>query len=147
MNKSSLITILAVFGLVAVRIVGSNIFYDPLIEFFHHGDYQLNDLPPIVYWKFTFSLFIRFIINSALTLVIVKSVFDNVGLLKLTAVILGLTFIIFTPILLALTVNGNSEYYQYLFYVRRILIHPVLTLILIPAYLYHQRSLKKTSND
>jgi len=147
MNKNSIITVVAVLGLIAVRVVGSTLFYDPLIEFFHHGDYQLNALPTMDYGKFLFSLFSRFLINSLLTLVIVKSVFDSHGLIKLTTVILGLTFLLLTPILIVLMSNGNSDYYQYLFYVRRILIHPVLTLILIPAYLYHQRSLKLRTND
>jgi exosortase F-associated protein len=147
MSKKTIVVIFAILGLVAVRVMGTRLFYDPLIPFFHQGDYHLQDLPEIVYWKFLGSLFFRFSVNTFFTLIIVNTVFKKVDLLKLTALIFGLTFMLLAPILLILVWKGGAENYQFLFYTRRILIHPVLTLILIPAYIYHQRNLKTKSND
>lgn len=147
MTKRTLYIVLAILGLVSVRLVGRHLFYDPLIPFFHQADYMLKPLPDLVYWKYFTFLFLRFIINSAFTLIIVKELFGKPDLIRLTAFILGLTFLVLAPILMLLIWNGESSNYQYLFYARRILIHPVLTLILIPAYLYHQRSIKRNSND
>jgi exosortase F-associated protein len=143
MNKKNAFIVLAIIGLIAVRLIGARVFYDPLIAFFHQADYQLQELPEIVYWKYMVSLFIRFAINTTLTLILVKLIFDNNDLTKLTLVILALAIAIFVPVLLYFMNNGDFNNYHYLFYVRRMLIHPVLTLILIPAFLYHQRSFKK----
>lgn len=147
MGRRTLITVIAVIGLVSVRLMAPHIFYDPLIHFFHQLDYQVTDLPEVNKFKFTFSLLLRFLLNTALTLVIVNEVFQKKDLLRLTIAILTITFVVLTPILLVLIHNGNQEHYQYLFYVRRLLIHPVLTLILIPAYLYHQRTFKTNNDD
>ncbi len=132
-------TIFAVFGLVAVRLLSPVVFYDPFIAFFHQGDYQFQSLPEIEYFPYFFSLFARYLINGILTLVIIKGVFKRGEIIQLTAVLLAIAFVVLTPILFYLIWNGSPSNYQFLFYLRRILIHPVLALVLIPAYLYHQK--------
>ena len=132
-------TIFAVLGLVCVRLLAPIVFYDPFISFFHQGDYQIQALPEVSYLHYLFSLFTRYLINSILTLVIIKGVFKRGEIIQLTAVLLAIAFIVLTPILFYLIWDGSPSNYQFLFYVRRILIHPVLALVLIPAYLYHQK--------
>ena len=147
MKKRSLYIVILIFALVGVRALGAHDFYDPLIPFFHNTDYQFMKIPELNSWKFIFSLMMRFLVNTGLTLLLVKVIFDKPGLVKLTGVILGIVFLVLAPIFLWLVFNAESEQYRYLFYIRRILIHPVLTLILIPAFLYNERASKKTSND
>jgi exosortase F-associated protein len=147
MKKRNVYIVFLIFALVGVRVVGAHIFYDPLIPFFHNSEYQLMAIPEIDEWKFAFSLLIRFLLNTGLTLLLVKVIFDKPELIKLTGVILGMVFLVLTPMFLWLVFNAEPEQYRYLFYIRRILIHPVLTLILIPAFLYHERASKKTNND
>lgn len=141
-NKEVVFAIFAVFGLIAVRFLAPVVFYDPLIHFFHQSDYQIKALPPIHFASLFFSLFLRFLLNSVLTLVIIKGVFKRDELIRLTAIILSVLFVMFTPVLFYLIWGGSPENYQFIFYVRRILIHPLLALILIPAYLYHQKKSK-----
>jgi exosortase F-associated protein len=143
MQKRVIYTVVFVFALVAVRMVGSQIFYDPLINFFHLPDYQNQPLPEIEGWKYSFSLFARFMLNTLITLGLVQSIFSKPDLVKLTFVLLGLVFVILAPILIWLVFNADFDQYRYLFYIRRILIHPILTLILIPAFLYNDRVSKK----
>ena len=143
MQKRNLYIVILIIALVGVRVIGSRVFYDPLISFFHNSEYQLMEIPDLDFWKFILSLILRFLVNTGLTLFLVKVIFDKPGLVKLTAVILGLVFLVLTPVFLWLVFNADSEQYRYLFYIRRILIHPVLTLILIPAFLYHERASKK----
>ncbi|MFT4753691.1 MAG: exosortase F-associated protein [Salibacteraceae bacterium] len=147
MHKHKWLAVIGLLGFVMVRFASSRIFYDPLIHFFHQGDYQIQELPDIIYWKFMISLFFRFGTNTLLTLFIVHIIFEKIDLVKLTAIILGGMFLLLSPILLILLFIGNPDNYQFLFYTRRVLIHPVLALILIPAYLYHQRTFKINSND
>lgn len=141
-NKEVVFVILAVFGLIAVRFLAPVVFYDPLIAFFHQSDYQIKSLPPIHFDSLFFSLLLRFLLNSVLTLVIIKGIFKRDELIRLTAIILSVLFVLFTPVLFYLVWNSSPENYQFIFYIRRILIHPILALILIPAYLYHQKKSK-----
>lgn len=125
--------------------VGKDIFYDPLNAFFHIPDYQNHSLPDVVLWKFGISLFFRYVINTFLTLALVQVIFDNKDLLKFTLILYLGVFIVLIPVLLGLIANGEVDQYRYLFYTRRVLMHPILTLILIPAFLYNERS--KTPSD
>ena len=147
MQKKTIYIILLIGALILVRFVAPSLFYDPLIDFFHQSDYQYKLLPEIIYWKFLISLFFRFGLNVIFTILLVKVIFNDTDLLKLTAIIFCVLFVLLTPALVVFMMNGHSEWYQYLFYIRRMLIHPVLTLILVPAYLYQQRSLKINTND
>ena len=147
MQLRNLYIVILISALVGVRVVGASVFYDPLISFFHNSEYQLMEIPELDSWKFISSLILRFVVNTGLTLLLVKVIFNKPGLLKLTGVILGMVFLVLAPVFLWLVFNAESEQYRYLFYIRRILMHPVLTLILIPAFLYHERASKKTSND
>ena len=147
MKKEYAITVVAILALVGVRLVGGRLFYDPFISFFHQADYTSQPLPELTYGKYFLALFARFAVNGCLTLLIVKSVFNQVDLVKLTAILLAITFVVLLPILITLIMVGDMKHYHYLFYVRRILIHPVLALILIPAYMYHQKRIKLKTND
>lgn len=139
MQKKGLYIGLLILALVSVRMVGSHIFYDPLIAFFHLADYQIQPLPEIESWKYSFSLFARFMVNTLITLALVKVIFNKPELVKLTFVILGIVFVLLAPTLIWLVNSADLDQYRYLFYIRRILIHPLLTLILIPAFLYNER--------
>ncbi len=144
-TREIIFAVFGVLGLMAVRFLAPMVFYDPLIAFFHQVDYQINVLPEIQYFTLFISLLIRFVVNSVLSLVLIKSLFKRSEILEVTAVLFGITFLILTPILFYLIWDGSPNNYQFLFYVRRILIHPILTLVLIPAYLYHQNRSKSKS--
>lgn len=139
MRFKSIYIILLVIGLVAVRFMSPYLFHDPLIEFFHSAEYYNNPLPEINLGFFTISLFIRFAINTSLTLGLVYVLFEKVELIRLTTFIYIGVWVILFPILILLVFYASGDEYRYLFYIRRILIHPVLTLILIPAFLYNDR--------
>lgn len=142
MIKKSIYIVLIVIALAGVRLIGGHLFYDPLIEFFHIPDYQNHPLPEIHFWKFSIAMLFRYGINTLLTLALVQVIFQKRDLVKLTASILGIVFMAIFPLFLWGVWYAEPEQYRYLFYVRRILIHPVLTLILIPALLYHEKGQK-----
>lgn len=144
MKKGIYIAIL-IIGFVAVRIIGKGVFYDPLNAFFHIPDYQNHPMPDVEIWKYGMSLLFRYSINTVLTLALVKVIFDNRDLLKLTLVLYFGLFLLLIPVLLWLISNGEVDQYRYLFYIRRVLMHPILTLILIPAFLFNERSTRNTS--
>ncbi len=142
MIKKSIYIVLIVIALAGVRLIGGHLFYDPLIEFFHIPDYQNHLLPEIHFWKFSSAVLLRYGINMILTLMLVQVIFQKRDLVKLTVSILGIVFVVLFPLFLWGVWHAEPEQYRYLFYVRRILIHPVLTLILIPALIYHEKGQK-----
>ena len=146
MKKGILITLL-IIAFVLVRVVGKSIFYDPLIAFFHEPDYSIHTLPQIELGKYLISLLARYAVNTGLTLALVYVIFQKIELVKFSAILYALVFLVLTPILLCFILNADKSQYQFLFYVRRMLIHPVLTLIYIPALVYHDHTLKMDKND
>lgn len=142
MKNSFWYSVILILAFVAVRMVGPHVFYDPLIDFFHTPSYQNLPLPEIGLWKFSFSLFLRFALNTLITLALMKVIFNKIELIKLTVILYLIVFVIFAPILIWLVNTADLDQYRYLFYIRRILIHPILTLILIPAFLYNERVAK-----
>ena len=104
--------------LVAVRAFAPTIFYDPLIAFFKTGHLTEN-LPQINLTKILLNTSLRFWINTAISLAMILLIVAFYVLLK----------------------TSEKESYMLLFYVRRFLIHPILLLLLIPAF-YFQRNVK-----
>lgn len=139
--------VLTIGGFIMVRMVGKTVFYDPLISFFHEPEYSLLPLPEIGLLKYVLSLFLRYLTNLSLTIALVYLIFQKVELVKFTMVLYGVVFMLLTPVLILLIINAENSQYQFLFYVRRMLMHPVLTLIYIPALLYHEHSQKLNTND
>lgn len=146
MKKGFLIALL-IIGFILVRLVGKSLFYDPLIAFFHEADYSVHSLPEIELGKYLFSLIARYALNTGLTIGLVYVVFKKTELIKFTAVLYSIVFVILVPVLLWYVFNAEKSQYQFLFYIRRMLIHPVLTLIYIPALLYNEHTLKLDKDD
>ena len=140
--KKKILIALIIIGFVMVRVVGKSIFYDPLIPFFHEADYSIYDLPEISFGKYLYSLIARYALNTGLTIALVYVIFQKTELIKFTLFLYSILFAVLAPILLWYVFNAEKSQYQFLFYVRRMLIHPVLTLIYIPALLYNEHTLK-----
>ena len=115
-----------------IRAVGTEIFYDPLIAYFK-GDFQKAPLPDLELFKYSIHLFLRFALNSLLTLALIWIIFRNKQHIQFTGLallalgtLLCVGFVILYP-------NASNSNYQSIFYIRRILIHPVLMFIFIPS--------------
>ena len=137
-NKTRYLLIaLLILLLFLVRAAAQRYFYDPLILFFKQD--HLNAVPGIPnQGRFYLFLAIRYWINAAISIGIIHLLFPRFASIKFLIkifigafLLLGLGFII----LLQTSTSGN---YRALFYVRRFLIHPVLLLLLIPAF-YHRK--------
>jgi exosortase F-associated protein len=138
MRKVGGISIL-VAALVAVRVLETHLFYDPFEQFFHQPDYSIQELPEFQWFKFVGSALIRYGINGLITLGIVQWLFEKWELTRFAGIVMGVVFLVLFPVFVGLILDGDSEKYQFLFYVRRILIHPVLALLLIPAIWYNEK--------
>lgn len=126
--------------LIAVRVFEDVLFYDPLIDYFH-GEYQNHPVPEVNQVKYFMSLLLRFTMNSAISLLMIFTVLTKMRYVKFAAVIYLIVFFLST-IAFFLLINHNEPHKLTLFYVRRILIQPLLLFVLLPA-LYYQNQTEK----
>lgn len=141
--KSKGVKVVLVFLLIGVlaiiRAKGELLFYDPLIQFFK-SDYLNSSLPELNYFKLFSSLFSRYILNSIISLAIIYVIFLKKDYVIFSFYVFSIGFVIFAIPYYFLIKNYINEQYLVLFYIRRILIQPVLVLLLIPAFYYFKNS-------
>lgn len=128
---------LLVLFLAAIRFFEQELFYDPLIVFFK-SDYLLGIIPPMDMANLMFNLTLRYCLNSAISLAIIYFSFRDFNILKFSALLYAVLYVLATAIFIFLVLNIEREHYLALFYVRRFLIHPLFLLILLPAFYYYR---------
>lgn len=140
MNKflRVLLFIVSVILLVLIRRFEYRLFYDPFMAFFQ-GAYEAGDQLPL---RWYFNLMLRFLLNTIISLGILYICFLRWSVVKFSAVLYGILFLVLFPIFVFLMSKVHFDDYLSVFYVRRFLIHPVFLLLLIPAFYY-----QKVRND
>ncbi len=124
--------------LVAVRGFESDLFYDPLIQFFK-TDHTTGSLPAFDALKLLGSISLRFFANTLLSLTILWVLFRERGIIKLSLLIFLTFYVLLMIAYCYFLFYSNTADYIALFYVRRFLIQPLILLILIPAFYFHYR--------
>lgn len=132
------ILIIMLFGLlVLIRVFENQIFYDPYLLFFKN-DYLYMDFPRREVLKLTFFTSLRYILNSAISIGIIYLFFKDKSIVKFSAFVYTIAYIILILIFLYFVVNPRQEDYYLFFNFRRFLIQPVLLLLLLPAFYYYK---------
>ena len=134
---------MAVIGLLVcvlalIRLYEYRFFYDPFMYFFERAfqEQQEFHFPPRMF----FNVFLRFLLNTVVSLSILYVAFKNTGIIKFAAVIYAGFFVALFPLFIYLMHHVTHDDYLAAFYVRRFLAHPVLILILLPAFYYYRIS-------
>ena len=138
--------ILLFLALVGVRVVGKSVFYDPLIEYFKAADYSNHSIPSINQLTYYFHLCIRYIINSSISVLIIYLFFQKKEMLKLSALVFGFGLILSLGIL-SYQLNTEHTNFILLLFARRIIMHPVIVLILLPAFYFQMKQEKNTNAE
>jgi len=142
MNRNNLFRWLAaVFTailLLAVRTMENQWFPEPLIDYFARDRYLSEPLPRISAAGFLTVLW-RYAVNSVLSVTLLFLLFHNRFLTRMAIKIYTAAGIILAFLYLLALYTYQPAHYQFLFYIRRLLIHPVLLFILIPAFYYFTR--------
>ena len=132
------LALLFVVALVSIRAYEDSLFYDPFLNYFK-SDYYNLPIPKIDNLKLMLGLFLRFFLNSVLSLAVIYVLFKDIDAVKFASV---LYFIFFVMLLAAfyfiLLKNGESNKMG-LFYVRRFLIQPIFLLLFLPAFYYQKQ--------
>lgn len=136
-----LIVVFLIAVLVIIRMYGSFIFYDPFINYFK-GAYLTDQFPEFDTSFLFINIGIRYLMNSIISIAVIYTIFLNKGELKflLKFYLIGFFILSFFYYFHLKTEFNNG--YLVAFYTRRILIHPIFLLVLLPTF-YYQRILKK----
>jgi len=127
-----------IFALILVRAFESKLFYDPFLEFFH-GEIQNKPLPEFDNFKLFLGLFVRYLINSVITVLIIYFLFKETAILKLTSFLLVVFFIILITVLFLILNFLSEPDYLFVFYIRRFLIQPLFLILFVPAFYYQKK--------
>jgi len=141
-NKFKLIgAVLIVLSLTLVRMFELQLFYDPFINYFQN-DFKNLPYPQVDKLKLFYSLFFRFILNSALSLTLIYVLFQNRDIFKFSAILYALfLLVLLTSFFIVLDFFPKASWL--LFYVRRFIIQPILVLLFIPGFYYQLQNSKK----
>ena len=143
MNKFLKIFLVAVLFvlLLLVRAFETNLFYDPLIEYFKN-DYLYKYINDIDNSKLLFNMFYRFILNSVISIGIIWTLFERKDLVKFSTIFLVFAFLVLISIFAYLLQDNFKNGYLLPFYIRRFIIHPIFLLLLLPAFYFQKLSNK-----
>ena len=137
-NKSriGILLLLSIF-LVLVRALEIHLFYDPFLTFFKSEFYGLP-LPGFNVYKLIVNLFLRYFINTILSLAIIFYIFKDIELVKFSSILYFILFfiLIVSFCIIIFVLDGNNN--LILFYVRRLIIQPVFLLLFVPAVFYQK---------
>ena len=128
--------------LILMRTFAPSIFYDPFIYYFKN-DFLIGSFPNYGATKLLLSTFLRYAINMLISLTILYLIFQNKKQLVFVSKFYGIAFILLVSVYFYQLNSEFSNGYLLPFYIRRLLIHPVFLLILIPAF-YYQKVTKAT---
>lgn len=134
--KYSIIIVL-LFSLVLVRAFEEELFYDPFIDFFRN-DYLYTSIPEFYYGKLMWNLFLRYSLNSIISIGIIYLVFQKLGYVILSMKLYVIGFVILGIAYSILLFTGFEKGYLLPFYIRRFLIHPLFLLLLLAALFYEK---------
>lgn len=127
--------------LVLIRMYEYRFFYDPFMYFFEQSFQEGTQLQ--VPTEYYFNVFLRFLLNTIVSLVILYVTFESGAMIKFATIIYAAFFVVLFPLFIFLMHHVSPDDYLAAFYVRRFLVHPVLVLILLPAFYYYR--LQKTA--
>lgn len=134
-----------IIGLALVRLFESELFYDPLLAYFKSSYMQMN-LPEMNYQMLFANISFRYFINTVLSLALLYAVFRDKGMIKFTAVLYLVFFVVLISILLFALSYENPDK-MLIFYVRRFLIQPIFILLFIPGFLFQEYVNKKPEDS
>ncbi|MBF4494047.1 exosortase F system-associated protein [Flavobacterium sp. JLP] len=133
------ISIVICFGL--IRAFEIQLFYDPFLDYFEN-DYKTLPYPEVNMFKLFCGLFLRYFLNTILSLLLIYILFKDVEIFKFSVFLYLFFFVLlFGMFFIVLNYLPNDNWL--LFYVRRFIIQPIFALLFIPAFYYQQQNFKK----
>lgn len=134
------LVIIGVFGLICVRILEDQIFYDPFLNYFHEANKSIS-FPEFEWGKLIISHVFRFLLNLFFSCIIIHFLFKNKDWTIQGAILITIIFVITFPIYLFCISDRFDIGYLFSFYMRRFVIQPLIILLIIPLFYYRKQML------
>lgn len=132
------LVVAGVFGLVGVRMVEDEIFYDPFLDYFHAANKNIN-FPEFEWGKLILSHVLRFVLNLFFSCIIIHFLFKNKEWTIQGALLMSIVFAITFPIYLYCIYDRFDVGYLFSFYMRRFVIQPLILLLIVPLFYYRKQ--------
>lgn len=129
---------IGVLGLIGIRGLEDQLFYDPFLHFFKTAN--PNEIFPDFAWgQLIISYLFRFGLNTSFSLLIIHFLFQNKDWTKQAFILILLVFAIVFPIYI-FCVSAEFDFgYLFSFYVRRFVIQPLTLVLLVPIFYYRKK--------
>lgn len=135
----SIIVIFLILLLFLIRSFASDFFYDPFVKYFN-GAFLTGSFPEINISKLLLNMGLRYFINSVVSLAVIYTIFVKKEVLQFSIKFYIIGFIVLS-FFYFIHLKMEFKYgYLFSFYIRRMLIHPILLLILLPSFYFHKIS-------
>ncbi|GAA4814263.1 exosortase F system-associated membrane protein [Litoribaculum gwangyangense] len=126
------------FGLlILIRFLEDDLFYDPYLTFFQN-DYLYIDSPRREVAKLVAFTTLRYLLNTIISLGVLFVFFKDKSIVKFSAILYTIAFVILMLIYLYFVINPRQEDYYLFFNIRRFLIQPIILILLLPAFYYYR---------
>lgn len=133
--------LLGILGLVGVRYVEADVFYDPLLAYFKESTTQ-SQFPEIKWMPLIGSHLLRFLLNVLFSVAVLQGLFAN-KIWTIQGIVLMMIFFAITfPLYLYCVYTQFSIGELFSFYIRRFVIQPLALLLIIPLF-YYRKSIEK----
>ncbi|MEG1591876.1 exosortase F system-associated membrane protein [Chryseobacterium sp.] len=139
------LVLLGVCGLMGVRILEDQIFYDPFLNYFHEGNKNIP-FPEFEWGKLIISHIFRFALNLFFSCVIIHFLFKNKDWTAQGVILISIIFAITFPIYLYCIYDRFDIGYLFSFYMRRFVIQPLILLLIVPLFYYRKQMILRDSN-
>ncbi len=131
------IVALGIFGLISVRMLEDQLFYDPFLNYFHEANKNAR-FPDFEWVQLILNHIFRFSLNLILSALIIQFIFKNKKW-TVQAIVLMLLVFGFTFSLYLYCISTEFEIgYLFSFYMRRFVIQPLILLLIIPLFYYRK---------
>lgn len=134
-----LLATLLVLLLVLIRAYEDVLFYDPFLNYFK-ADYYNLPLPEIDNVQLLFGLFLRYLLNTIVSLGIIYVLFKDIEAVKFASILYFAFFIILVVTFFFVFSFFGEANKMALFYIRRFLIQPIFLLLFLPAFYYQKQN-------
>ena len=133
--------VLMLFLLISIRAFLEPFFYDPLINYYK-SNYLMNSIPELKLGAYFLNLFLRYSINSIISILIIHLIFNNFRTIRFVLKFYVFAFIILSILLFLFLQFEPLSNKLMIFYLRRFLIQPLFLFILLPAFYYQKLKFK-----
>lgn len=135
------LALIAIFGLIYVRMVEDQLFYDPFQAFFYLANKHAT-FPDFSWIPLILNYLFRFGLNLVLSAAVVYFIFKNKQWTLQATVLMLIVFAITFPLYLYCIHTQFEIGYLFSFYVRRFVIQPLILLLIIPLF-YYRKNIQK----